>query len=179
MKGNVLKREERAVVEDDKNRYDQAEEELDDEYYGDEDEDNNYVKLSLEFDGTSFTLKLTTKKVPGVKQSGQIWAKKTGRKYSIDFGLGDQEFDEKDVPNPIRTIIDSKGGGPSGYQVKFPPRGDVVRDDYTLVSYPEYASRWKSRRLEGKEKMEKPFTKELYKEVGKLYLKLLGVPLYL
>lgn len=162
------------MMGDDDNRYEQAEEEFDDEY-----ESNNYVKLTLEFDGTSFTLKVTTKKVPGVGQSGQIWAKKTGRKYTFDFGLGDKDIDEKDLPNPIKALIDSKGGGPSGNQVKFPPRNDVITDDYNIRPYPEYASRWNSRRLAGKEKMEKPLTKALYKEIGKLYLELLGVPLHI
>lgn len=141
--------------------------------------DDSSVKLVLEFDGTNFTLKLKGKKIPGVGQAGQISAKKTGRKYVFDFGLGDKEFDEKDLPNPIKKLIDSKGGGPSGHQVKFPPRKDVITEDYTIRPYPEYASRWQSRSLAGKEKMERPLTERLYLEIARLYLDLLGVPLYI
>jgi hypothetical protein len=143
-------------------------------------ENNNTVSLVLEMDGTDVKLKLKFKQVPGIKQSGTILAtKKPGGKYALNFGLGDEEYDEKDLPNPIKKLIDSSGGGPNGNAVKLPPKNEIIRHDYTVRPYAEYASAWNSRRKGGTDPLDKPLPESLYRHVAKLYLDQMGVPLYL
>lgn len=147
----------------------------DETYYGD-DADNNYVKLMLEFDGDSVKLKAFIKKLPVGKQSAAIWAKrKSGGKWVIDFGAGDEEYSEDDLPNPIKKLIASGGAGKD--QVGMPPKSSLIKN-YTIRPYAEYCSIWKSRRQSGKD-FEKALTKPLFHELAKTYLEMMGTPLYL
>jgi hypothetical protein len=141
-------------------------------------EGNNSTMLVIETDGESVKLKLKMKKLPGAKQSGTIAAKrKPGGKYVIDFGMGSEEYGPDELPNPIKKLIDSKGGGPNGNAATLPPVKSVIRN-YLPRTYPEYASDWRSRRYSGKAK-DAALTERVYHHVAKLYLDQMGVPLYL
>lgn len=143
-------------------------------------EDNNNIMLILELDGESVQLKLKVEELPKIKKSGTIWAtRKPGGKYVFNFGLGDQEYEAKDLPNPIKKLIDGSGGGPGGSAVKMPPKSELIRRDFTIRPYAEYASAWNSRRKGGVDPLDKPLPERLYKQVAMLYLDQMGVPLYL
>src|SRR5688500_18831570 len=134
--------------------------------------------LVLEFDGESLKLKAKMKKVPGVKQSGTIWVKKKGRKYIINLGLGDEEYDSDDLPNPIKQLIASAGGGPNGNALIMPPRKLVI-ENYLIRPYAQYLRLFNSNKYFGVRVYDKPLPESLYREVGKFYLEVMGVPLYL
>jgi hypothetical protein len=144
------------------------------------DVESDYTMLVLEYDGSSVKLKLQGKDLPGIQQSGTVWVTRESGKWTFDFGLGEEEYDEKDVPNPIKQLVKTKGGGPTGNAVRFPPVADLIKiPGYTIRPYAEYASRWRSRRLSGKEPLDKPLMQRSYRHVAMIYLELLGAPLYL
>jgi hypothetical protein len=72
-------------------------------------EEENYVMLMLKFDRESVTLKGYVKKAIG-GESAAIWAKRKGSNWLINFGAGDEEYEDGEVPNPMKRLIDS--GGP-------------------------------------------------------------------
>jgi hypothetical protein len=130
-------------------------------------DDNKYVVLVVEFGSGDPKLKLKFKN----EQEGWIWAKKSGRKYVLNFGLGDEEFDADDLPSPMRKLIDSSGGGPYGNAAQLPPVNWVTRD-YMVRPYVEYFTIATSH---GK----LPLPERLYRRLGKIYLDKMGTPLYL
>ena len=146
-----------------------------------DDDSANYAMLVLEADGEgSVSLKLKVKKIPGLKQSGTITAtRKGGGKYSMNFGLGDEDIDEDKIPNPIKKLIDSNGGGPNGNAVKMPPSKLMINSDFTIKPYEEYLRLFATRRWMDLKVNDKPIPKGLYVEVAKFYLDQMGVPLYL
>ena len=97
---------------------------------------NNYAMFVLESDGESMKLKLKVKKVPGVGESGTIWAKRKGSKWIINVGLGDEEYGDGDLPNPIKKLFASGGGGPNGNAVTMTKKKLVIRD-YLVRPYSE------------------------------------------
>jgi hypothetical protein len=139
---------------------------------------NNYAMLVLESDGQSMKLKLKIKKVPGLGESGTIWAKRKGSKWVIDVGLGDEEYSDADLPNPIKKLIASGGGGPNGNAVQMPAKTLVI-SGYLVRPYDQYRRLFTSNKYFNLRINDKPIPESLYYEVGKLYLDLLGVPLYL
>jgi len=141
-------------------------------------EDHNYGMLTLSLDGESLKLTAKVKKVPGAKESGTFFVKKTGKKYIINVGMGDEEYDEDDLPNPIKSLIASKGGGPNGNAVAMPEKRLVIRD-YLIRPYDEYLRLFNSNRYFNLKVYDKPLPKSLYFQVGKAYLEEAGVPLYL
>lgn len=142
-------------------------------------ESNDYTMFVLESDGSSIKLKLKTKKVPGIKQSGTIWAKrKSNGNYVIDAGLGDEEYEAGDMPNPIKKLIDTSGGGPGGNAALMPEKKLVI-NGYLPRSYDEYKRLFTSRRYFNLRVYDKPIPENLYYEVAKLYLEEMGVPLFL
>ena len=145
-----------------------------------DDDKNNYAMLVLETDGEGISLKLKVKKIPGLKQSGTITAtRKTGGKYSMNFGLGDEDIDDDKMPNPIKKLIDGNGGGPNGNSVKMPPQKLLINSDYTIKPYDEYRRLFTSRRIFELQIHDKPIPEGLYYQVAKFYLDQMGVPLYL
>ncbi len=142
-------------------------------------EGNNYAMLVLESDGESMKLKLKVKKVPGLGESGTIGAKRKGNKWVINVGLGDEEYNDDDLPNPIKTLIASSGGGPNGNAAPMPPRKLIITSDYLVRPYAEYRRLFTSNKYFGLRVNDKPIPESLYYQVAKLYLDLLGVPLYL
>ena len=96
---------------------------------------------------------------------------KEGRKYILNFGLGDEEFDADELPSPMRKLIDTSGGGPNGNAVQLPPVKWVIRD-YVPRRYVEYFTIATSH---GKT----PVGERFYMKLAKMYLDKMGVPLYL
>lgn len=126
---------------------------------------NSYGLFTLSWDGEAFTFKLKIK----YQETISVWAKKEGRKYIIDFGAGDEEYDEDKLPNPIKKLIASKGGGPEGNAVRLPPRKVFINNSGHVRSYGEYASIWKSRWEAGDKTLEKPLPRTLYEQIAALY----------
>ena len=62
-------------------------------------DDRKYMLLALEFSAEAPKLKLKFKN----EQEGWIWVTKEGRKYILNFGLGDEEFDADELPSPMRS----------------------------------------------------------------------------
>ncbi|HYJ90420.1 MAG TPA: hypothetical protein VEV84_03865 [Pyrinomonadaceae bacterium] len=146
-----------------------------------DDDKNNFAMLVLEADNEgSVSLKPKVKKIPGLKQSGTITAtRKSDGKYSMNFGLGDQDIDDDKMPNPIKNLINTGGGGTNGSAVKMPPSKLMINSDYTIKPYDEYLRLFASRRWMELKVNDKPIPKGLYIEVAKFYLDQMGVPLYL
>jgi hypothetical protein len=141
-------------------------------------EDSNSVVLTLTIKGNSVALGLKAQGTPVLDQGVTVWASRTGgRKYVINCGFGEEEYDEDDLPNPIKKLIASGGGGPNGEKVSMPPIKALIRPGYLIRPYPEYCSDWVTRNS-GKVH-DKPMPEILYYQIAKLYLKLQGVPLYL
>jgi hypothetical protein len=132
--------------------------------------DDTYVMLALVFDGESAKLKLKFK----AEEDAWFWAAKKGRNYVFDFGLGEEEYDEKDVPSPIRKLIGSRGGGPNGNAAKLPAKKLMIRG-YSRRPYAEYASGWNSRGRRPDEFL----PQGLYVQLANMYLRAMGVPAYL
>jgi hypothetical protein len=65
--------------------------------------------VALEFDGSSIKLKVKSK---AAGEDAWFWAARKGSSYVFDFGLGDEEYGENDVPRPMRRLIATRGGGP-------------------------------------------------------------------
>lgn len=132
-----------------------------DDVYG----SNSYGLFTLSWDGESFTFKLKAKH----HETIAVWAKKEKGKYLIDFGAGDEEYDEKSLPNPIKKLIETKGGGAGGNAVKLPPRKVFINGGGSVRSYGEYASHWKSRWEAGDKTLEKPLPRYLYEWIAYFY----------
>jgi hypothetical protein len=126
---------------------------------------NSYGLFTLSWDGEAFTFKLKVK----AHETISVWAKRDGKKFVINFGAGDEEYEESDLPNPIRKLIDSKGGGPGGNAVKFPPRKVFLTSSGKPRSYGEYASIWKRRWEAGDKTLEKPLPRALFEQIAASY----------
>ena len=142
-------------------------------------EGNNSGVLVLESDGESMKLKYKQKKVPGLGESGTIWVKRKGGKWIINVGLGDEEYDDNELPNPIKKLIASAGGGPNGNAAAMPDKKLVITSDYLVRPYDEYRRLFNSNKYFGLRVDDVPIPKSLYHQVAKLYLETMGVPLYL
>lgn len=140
---------------------------------------NNYAMLVLELDGESMKLKLKAKKIPGIGESGTIWAKRKGRKWILNIGLGDEEYDDDQMPNAIKKLISSAGGGPNGNAVVMPPLRMVIHNGYSVRPYAEYRRLFTSRKYFDVRPNDKPLPESLYYIVAKLYLEQMGVPLFI
>lgn len=134
-------------------------------------EENKYVILSLVI---SSDKKVTLKVKSKVAADAWFWAAKKGRKYTLDFGLGDEEYEEGDVPRPIRKLIATRGGGPNGNAVKMPEPKLFVKG-YPKRPYVEYFTQWQ---LRGG-KPEEYFPQDLHAGYAYIYLQAMGVPAYL
>jgi hypothetical protein len=82
------------------------------------------------------------------------------------------------MPNPIKRLVDSKGGGPGGNAAAMPPKKLVISGTLPRP-YDEYrrlfnTNKWKYLRV-----YDKPLPESLYYEVAKNYLEQMGMPLYL
>ncbi|MCJ2081720.1 hypothetical protein [Methylobacterium sp. J-090] len=126
---------------------------------------NSYGLFTLSWDGESFTFKLKVK----AKETISVWAKREGKKFLIDFGAGDEEYEEGSLPNPIKKLIESKGGGPGGNSVRLPPRKVFINNSGHVRSYGEYASIWKTRFEAGDKTLEKPLPKALFASIAAFY----------
>ena len=127
--------------------------------------DNDYGLFTLSWDGTAFTFKLKANH----EESISIWAKREGGKFLIDFGAGDEEYEEGELPNPIKKLIETKGGGPGGNAVRLPPRKTFINSSGKIRPYGEYASDWRSRWLAGDRSLEKPLPRDMYYEIADFY----------
>ncbi|MBX3244748.1 MAG: hypothetical protein KF685_09860 [Acidobacteria bacterium] len=135
-------------------------------------EGNNYALLVLETDGESMKLKLKVKKVPGLGESGTIWAARKNGKWVLDFGLGDEEYDEDELPNPIKKLIATKGGGPNGNPVTMPKRSVIITMDNMIRPYEEYRKRFTSARIFDLRIHDILIPESLYYQVALLYLQM-------
>jgi hypothetical protein len=130
-------------------------------------EDNNPVLLGLVFDGESVKLKLKIKKLPGVKETGIFAVKKKKGKYTINFGLGEEEYDEDDLPNPIKKLIDVGGGGPGGGEVVMPPMHVFVTETGKPKHYSAY--HLSQRFLDALKGKSKPLDQRTFDAFARLY----------
>ncbi len=91
--------------------------------------------MALVFDGSSIKLKVKSK---AAGEDAWFWAARKGSSYVFDFGLGDEEYGENDVPRPMRRLIATRGGGPEGNSTTFPKV--LLVKGYSKRTYAEYAS---------------------------------------
>ena len=139
---------------------------------------HNYAILTLVCDGIAVA-KVKIKEVPGTGESGTIWARKKNGKWVLNFGMGDEEYDEDEMPNPVKKLIATAGGGPNGNAVAMLTKNMIITSGYMIRPYAEYMKKFNSNKIFGLRVHDKPLPEKLYYEVGKLYLKMLGAPLYL
>lgn len=135
--------------------------------------EDRYVMLVIEFDGENGKLVMKGKsKAPGLGESGFFGVKKEGRRYTVVMGLGKEEYDDKDLPNPIKRML---GGGSGSFSaiMKLPPASLVIRKGENMpVSYNAYRGRAYARGWP-------ILPREMYQEVIRYYLERMGTPLYL
>jgi hypothetical protein len=112
--------------------------------------------------------------VPGLGESGTIGVAKKGNTYTVVCGLDKYDIKDKDMPSPIRDLIDGTGKNGHSSVVSLPPTSRLVRN-YLPIPYGEYASDFRSRNNPN----EKPLPRPLYNSLTLLYLELMGAPLYL
>ena len=132
--------------------------------------DSSYVMLVFTYDGSSGQLTLKGR-VFGASESGTIGVKKQGRTYTFSMGVGTVDYDEDQLPNPIKRLVGG-GSGPYAPAMDLPPPSRLIRSDYTPVSYGQYT--WKAIELG-----EPILPRELFQQLVKWYLDVMGVPLYL
>ena len=137
-------------------------------------EEENYVMLMLKFESELVTLKGYVKKAIG-GEFAAIYAKRKGAKWLIDFGAGDEEYEDGEVPNPMKGLINS--GGAEKDSVRMPPISHLIKDKYVPRSYNDYlmiAGMWA--RTDRKYIM---LGKRLFQDIQDAYLINIGVPRYL
>src|SRR5262245_54746138 len=133
-------------------------------------EEGNYVMLFLKIDSDSVTLKGYVKKGIG-GQSNTIWAKRKGSKWLVDFGAGDEEYEDGELPNPMKRLIDS--GGAEKDSVRMPPISHLIKDKKFPRKYIDYlmiAGMW--------EKTDRKYivlSKHLFEDMQNAYLINIGV----
>jgi len=132
-------------------------------------DDNTYAIVALVFDGSSIKLKVKAK----AGEDAWFWATRNGSSYVFDFGLGDEEYDENDVPRPLRKLIATRGGGPEGNAATFPKV--LLIKGFSKRTYAEYASMWRSRG----ERPEEFLPQGLHTQLANMCLRKMGVPAYL
>lgn len=133
---------------------------------------HKYGLFVLETDGQTMKLKLKVKEVPGLGESGAIWIQQNENgKWFINAGLGGEEYDDKDVPNPIKKLVKTAGGGPIRNSAIMPPRHLVIRGDNTVKPYDEYKKAALGQRFLGPVEASgwQIIPKAIYHEVAKLY----------
>ena len=151
----------------------------DQDYWEEAYEENSATVLVFESDGDEMFLKVKQKPIPGLEQSGSIWVTRKSGKYSFNFGFCDEDIDEDNMPNPVKKLIDSKGGGPGGNKAAMPQKQLCVNYDGLPRPYDEYRRLFNTNKWKGLRVYDKPLPERLYYEFAKFYLDQMGTPLYL
>ncbi len=139
---------------------------------------NNHALVVFAWDGKTAKLMLKVKQAPGIKESATIGISRKGRTYTFHMSLGDEEYDEDLLPDPIRQYcaqVTGAGQGRNLFDVALPPMNRVL-DGYRVRPYSQYLGKFY---MEAATRRDKPLPKKLYLELGKWYLAWKGVPLYL
>ncbi len=153
----------------------------DEEQFEETYKDSSYSLLVFEYKNGTAKLTLKGGQLPGVKESGIFGIKKVNGKYVFNFGLGKEEYDDDDVPNPIKKLV----GGTSGAYIRgvdVPSSARIIRRDFTFRPYADYRRDFFLTKVPYRDDgraLDKPLPRGVYMHLVKFYLAIKGVPLYL